>query len=103
MVVCGYKVVVTGGEFNMSSQTAGLTKEHKDFLKTLGKNIVDERKKKRMSRTQLSEISGLHTQYLLDVETGRKNLGIYMVAQIARALNISISELVQSCDLDPMS
>ena len=87
----------------MSSQTARLTKEHKDFLKTLGKNIVDERKKKKMSRTQLSELSGLHTQYLLDVETGRKNLGIYMVAQIARALDISLSELVRSCDLDPMS
>lgn len=86
----------------MNSQTAHLDKEHQDFLKKLGKNITEVRRKKRMSRLKLSELSGLHTQYLLDVEAGRKNLGIYMVAQIARSLEIPLSELIQNIDLKPM-
>lgn len=86
----------------MSSQTAHLDKEHQDFLKNLGRNITEVRRKKRMSRLKLSELSGLHTQYLLDVEAGRKNLGIYMVAQIARSLDIPLSELIQNIDLKPM-
>jgi len=86
----------------VSSQIAHLDKEHQDFLKTLGKNITEIRRQKRMSRLKLSELSGLHTQYLLDVEAGRKNLGIYMIAQIARSLDIPLSELVQNIDLKPM-
>ncbi|MDE8125359.1 helix-turn-helix domain-containing protein [Erysipelothrix rhusiopathiae] len=86
----------------MNSQTAHLDKEQQDFLKKLGKNIIEVRRKKRMSRLKLSELSGLHTQYLLDVEAGRKNLGIYMVAQIARSLDIPLSELLQNINLKSM-
>lgn len=86
----------------MSNQTAHFEKEHKDYLKKLGLRIVKLRKKNKMSRATLAELSQLNTQYLLDVESGRKNPGIYVVAKLARAFNVPVSELLKSLDLKPI-
>lgn len=86
----------------MPSQTSHFEKEHKDYLINLGMRIIELRRKNQMSRVTLAKLSQINTQYLLDLESGRKNAGIYVLAKIARAFNISVSQLLQSQDLKPI-
>ena len=81
---------------------AHFEKEQSEYLKALGLQIVKLRKKKKMSRVTLAESLQTHTQYILDVEAGRKNPSIYVVARFARALDMSMPELLKSLSLKPI-
>lgn len=48
-----------------------------------------------MSQEQLAFDAGIDRSYLSEIENGYKNVGIAVLEQIANALKVSVSELVE--------
>ena len=64
------------------------------FLKKLGKRIANERKKHGHTQEEFAELSGVERSSLSRIESGGVNSTINKLRQIAKALDIEISELV---------
>lgn len=58
----------------------------------LSDRIERLRKQKGMTQEELAEKAGLHRAYFWDIENGR-NISIKTAYKIARALDVSLSEL----------
>jgi len=69
--------------------------ESKATLSELGARVRAWRARRGMTRRQLASDSGLSERFLADVETGKGNVSINSLEAAARALNISILELLQ--------
>jgi XRE family aerobic/anaerobic benzoate catabolism transcriptional regulator len=69
--------------------------ESKATLSELGARVRAWRARRGMTRKQLASDSGLSERFLADVETGKGNVSINSLEAAARALNISILELLQ--------
>src|SRR4051812_47156334 len=67
----------------------------KATLAELGARVRAWRARRGMTRKQLAGDSGLSERFLADVESGRGNVSINSLEAAARALNISILELLQ--------
>src|SRR4051794_12865448 len=67
----------------------------KSTLPELGARIRAWRARRGMTRKQLAEDSGLSERFLADVEGGKGNASINSLEATARALNISLIELLQ--------
>jgi transcriptional regulator with XRE-family HTH domain len=65
-----------------------------DILLKLGKRIRELRKKKDLSQSRLAEMAGLNDKYLGEVERGSNNISIKNLGQIATALGVETSELL---------
>ncbi|MBC5785469.1 helix-turn-helix transcriptional regulator [Ramlibacter sp. USB13] len=61
----------------------------------LGARVRAWRARRGMTRKQLAADSGLSERFLADVETGKGNVSIYSLEAAARALNITILDLLQ--------
>jgi transcriptional regulator with XRE-family HTH domain len=70
-----------------------------DFLLTaFGERLRILRLKKGFSQEKLAELAGLHRTYVGGVERGERNPTLATLNNLARALDISIAELVDfSC------
>jgi XRE family aerobic/anaerobic benzoate catabolism transcriptional regulator len=64
-------------------------------LAELGPRVRAWRARRGMTRKQLARDSGLSERFLADVESGKGNVSINSLEAAARALNISILELLQ--------
>lgn len=64
------------------------------FLKNLGKRITEIREAKSISQTLLAEKCDKDKQSINRLEKGNVNPSAYYLLQIANALNISLSELL---------
>lgn len=95
------KAIVTRGDDEMTTRSHKMVfdQEEKILIQNLGIRIAKLRSEQNMARAELARQSGLHVQYLFDVETGKRNMTIYVLCKIAKALNIHVSELVKECDL----
>ncbi|MDO9358483.1 MAG: helix-turn-helix transcriptional regulator [Polaromonas sp.] len=69
--------------------------ESKATLAELGARVRAWRARRGMTRKQLASDSGLSERFLADVEGGKGNVSINSLQAAARALNISILELMQ--------
>lgn len=69
--------------------------ESKATLAELGSRVRAWRARRGMTRKQLAADSGLSERFLADVESGKGNVSINSLEAAARALNISILELLQ--------
>ena len=69
--------------------------ESKATLSDLGGRVRAWRARRGMTRKQLASDSGLSERFLADVESGKGNVSINSLESAARALNISILELLQ--------
>ncbi|HSW17750.1 MAG TPA: helix-turn-helix transcriptional regulator [Ramlibacter sp.] len=67
----------------------------KATLAELGARVRAWRARRGMTRRQLAADSGLSERFLADVETGKGNVSINSLDAAARALNITILELLQ--------
>jgi XRE family aerobic/anaerobic benzoate catabolism transcriptional regulator len=67
----------------------------KATLAELGARVRAWRARRGMTRKQLAADSGLSERFLADVESGRGNVSINSLEAAARALNITILELLQ--------
>lgn len=61
----------------------------------LGARVRAWRARRGMTRKQLAADSGLSERFLADVESGKGNVSIYSLEAAARALNITILDLLQ--------
>jgi len=70
---------------------------------TLGAAIRSRRKDLRLSQEGLGFRSGLHRTYVADLERGARNPSLMSIAKVAKALNVSLSDLftnIQAEDAD---
>jgi transcriptional regulator with XRE-family HTH domain len=68
------------------------------ILQTFGAKVRSLRQAKNLSQMDLARAAGLHRTYIADVERGGRNSSMASIAKIARALNISISELCRGIE-----
>lgn len=64
-----------------------------EVQKRLGKRVADLRRKKGFSQEGFAHECGFHRSYMGAVERGEKNITLAMQTRIAKALNITLSEL----------
>lgn len=76
-----------------------MDKTKSNFLKNLGKRIATLREKNGLSQTELALECEKDRQSIHRLEKGGVNPSIYYLLQIAKALNISVSELLDAKDL----
>ena len=62
--------------------------------KRFGERVRELRKKQNISQEELSFRAGLHTNYVSDVECGRRNVSLRAIEQFAEGLGISLKELM---------
>lgn len=82
----------------MASQHIGMTAvtpEEKVFYQTLGQRMARQRKDKGITQVQLAETVGIAQQTLAHYEVGRLRLAVTTLAAIARALDVSVEELIE--------
>ncbi|QUL58510.1 helix-turn-helix transcriptional regulator [Paenibacillus tritici] len=71
-----------------------MTDESKsELVKRIGERIRKIRKEMNLSQEQLAERSGLHTNYVGQVERGEKNLTLETLEKVVGGLHISLEEL----------
>lgn len=76
-----------------------LSKLSQEIPKRLGEQIMLHRKKRNLSQTELARIVGKDRQYLYKIEKGKVTPNITTIAILAKALNVSLSELLQEVNL----
>src|SRR5881394_1937097 len=69
--------------------------DNRATLPELGARVRAWRARRGMTRKQLAADSGLSERFLADVETGKGNVSINSLEAAARALNLTILDLLQ--------
>ena len=63
-----------------------------------GKAVRMLRTELKISQEDFAERAGLHRTYISDLERGKRNVSLENIERLARALNLTISELLQRVD-----
>ncbi len=66
-----------------------------DPKKVFGQNVRRLRKRRGFSQEELAERAGLHRTYIGSVERGERNISLENIVALARALGVSLAELVE--------
>lgn len=69
------------------------------LIDQVGKRVIAARKAKRLSRRELSELSGVSPSYIVRLENGEGNISIGLLQRIAVAIERPIEWLVTTDDL----
>jgi transcriptional regulator with XRE-family HTH domain len=64
-----------------------------DIKSRLGTAIRKRRNDLGLSQEKLAERAGLHRTYIADIERGARNVSIENIEKLAKALEISVSEI----------
>lgn len=70
-------------------------KKLNEYTQRLGKQIRAYRKAAKLSQPQLAEMAGINSKFLGEVERGKSTLTVSRLMQIASALQISITTLLE--------
>jgi DNA-binding XRE family transcriptional regulator/methylmalonyl-CoA mutase cobalamin-binding subunit len=65
------------------------------YLRKLGHSVHEYRKLRGMSQQELADSSDLDRAYISSVEHGKQNISIGAIAKLAKAMDLSIEELLQ--------
>lgn len=65
-----------------------------DIRIKLGNRIKVIRQQKKLSQEELAFESSLHRTYISDIERGSRNVSIKNIEKIAKALKVSLKELM---------
>jgi len=65
-----------------------------DILKRFGANVRKNRKLKDISQEELAHKADLHRTYIGMIERAEKNITLLNIEKIAKALDVSINELL---------
>ncbi len=60
----------------------------------LGKKVKEIRLKKHLSQGGLAKILGVHPTYISGIERGLRNMTLNNIEKLAKALSVSIKELL---------
>ena len=71
-----------------------MTPQDKQFYQQLGKRVAQLRKDQGLTQTQLAEILGISQQTMAHYEVGRLRVAVAMLPTLAKALAVSIEELM---------
>lgn len=63
-----------------------------DLFKSLGRRVRDLRREKGLSQEKLAEKADLHRNYVGRIERGEPGVSLFVVAQLAGALGLSLAE-----------
>lgn len=66
-----------------------------DLLKNIGNEIINLRKAIGLSQEKLALNANIDRRYMSDIENGRRNISVEMLARIAKALGTSGSEILK--------
>lgn len=66
----------------------------KELLKIFGKNVKIERIKKDLTQEQLAEKMDVSQNYIACVETGKQNMSLGKILELAQNLNTDIHNLL---------
>ncbi len=66
-----------------------------EILDKFGKRVRDERLQRGLSQEELAEKAELHRTYIGMIERGEKNITLINIGKIAKALAISVDELLK--------
>jgi transcriptional regulator with XRE-family HTH domain len=65
------------------------------LLNKVGQNIKKYREARSITQNELSEVCGLHRNYVSSVERGERNLSLNTLEKIASGLNIKAKDLLE--------
>ena len=65
-----------------------------EFNLATGQRIRSLRESHKLTREQLSELSGINDKYLYEIESGKKNISAQRLYKLACALGVSMDYLV---------
>jgi len=68
--------------------------DKKELLKNFGKNVKIERVKKDLTQEELAEIMNVSQNYIACIETGRENMSLAKVLELANFLQVNINILL---------
>ena len=74
--------------------TTTMTPQDKAFYQALGQRIAQARKAQDLTQTQLAEELGISQQTMAHYEVGRLRIAVSMLATTAKALAVSVEELM---------
>lgn len=66
-----------------------------NILIKFGANVRKERLKQNLSQEKLAEFADLHRTYIGMIERAEKNITLVYIEKIAKALNITICQLIE--------
>ncbi|MBI1776013.1 MAG: helix-turn-helix transcriptional regulator [Proteobacteria bacterium] len=72
------------------------------FLKELGERTRGWRARRGMTRKQLAQDSGVSERHLAELESGRGNVSIRLLRQIAAAIGVKVAALVEEGEEHPV-
>jgi XRE family aerobic/anaerobic benzoate catabolism transcriptional regulator len=67
---------------------------HQDYLRLLGERVKATRARRGMTRKILARDSGVSERYLAQLESGRGNISIALLRQVATAMSLPLADLV---------
>jgi transcriptional regulator with XRE-family HTH domain len=70
----------------------------KSVLVKLGQNVRSLRQLSGFSQEKLAELTGLHRTYIGGVERGERNISLLNLARLAKALKVSLSDLMKDIE-----
>jgi len=70
-------------------------KKNSEILKVFGQNVRAIRKNKNISQEELAFKAEMHRTYIGMIERAEKNITLLNIEKIAKALNISIIDLLK--------
>ena len=65
-----------------------------DIYREVGQRIAELRRKRNLTQTALAQRAGISNSYITTIETGEKRPTLDVLANIAKALDASLPELV---------
>ena len=69
-----------------------------EFLAALGRRVREARERRGMARKILSQNAGVSERYLAQLEVGEGNASVLLLRNVARALGLPLTELIEQCD-----
>jgi len=69
-----------------------------EFLAAMGRRVRDARERRGLARRVLSQGAGVSERYLAQLEAGEGNASVLLLRNVARALDLPLTELIDASD-----